>query len=506
MIRPSGGGGTPTTTPTITPIPPTPTSTPVGPTATPVGGSAPPAYDMSMTYDALGNLRSDALQRVATHATGAGTGTGPHQARTVNGASYSYDLNGNLLSGGGRSYTWTPENLPATSTTSSGTESYTYDADGERVVRVAGGVTTAYFEGLWEQTTAGAWKTYYTFNGQVVALRDSATNAVTYLHGDHLGSVSVTTNASGTANVQEYDPWGRVRSGSIAQTNLNYTGQRLDGTGLLYYHARMYDPVLARFVSADNIAPGKDNPQLRNRYSYVINNPLRYTDPTGHCAEGDGDDPKECAVAVTSLALLGMTVSHPEQWRLHQLQLVLEGAHRLQKAAGWTDTQLRDAITGGGSYVVFLTRTKQIDSDDTTYGRTVTDSDLKITNITFADKAFREGDIMAQITTVHELAHAWDNAAGHVLSNNMAVETSSYYGCANAWDCLTTKESHYVPGGHPASEYARADQAEDWAESVAASVFTSDPRYTTWTGGIVVPNMDQTRSNYVQNRFKQYGS
>jgi hypothetical protein len=89
------------------------------------------------------------------------------------------------------------------------------------VVKVAGGVTTAYFEGLWEQTTAGAWKTYYTFNGQVVALRDSATNAVTYLHGDHLGSVSVTTNASGTANVQEYDPWGRVRAGSIAQTNLN---------------------------------------------------------------------------------------------------------------------------------------------------------------------------------------------------------------------------------------------------------------------------------------------
>jgi RHS repeat-associated protein len=230
--------------------------------------------------------------------------------------------------------TWTPEHLPATITTSSGTESYTYDADGERVVRVAGGVTTASFEGLWEQTTAGAWKTYYRFNGQVVALRDSATNAVTYLHGDHLGSVSVTTNASGTANVQEYDPWGSVRSGSITQTSLNYTGQRLDGTGLLDYHARMYDPVLARFVSADSVVPGSasgsmDGVQLRpltvdfhepgfvgtlntesaqpfwfqlsddakqqvgepwgpqeaqalNRYSYVQNGPVTYSDPTGH--------------------------------------------------------------------------------------------------------------------------------------------------------------------------------------------------------------------------------
>jgi RHS repeat-associated protein len=47
-----------------------------------------------------------------------------------------------------------------------------------------------------------------------------------------------------------------VRSGNISQTGLNYTGQRLDGTGLLYYRARYYDPKLARFVSTDSIVPG----------------------------------------------------------------------------------------------------------------------------------------------------------------------------------------------------------------------------------------------------------
>ncbi|MBK9944997.1 MAG: RHS repeat-associated core domain-containing protein [Kouleothrix sp.] len=175
-----------------------------------------------------------------------------------------------------------------------------------------------------------------------MALRDSATNAVTYLHGDHLGSVSVTTNASGPANVQEYDPWGSVRAGGITQTNLNYTGQRLDGTDLLYYHARMYDPVLARFVSADSVVPGSasgsmDGVQLRpltvdfhepgfvgtlntesvqpfwfqlrdadkqqagspwgpqeaqalNRYSYVQNAPVTYSDPSGHSVYMDGDE------------------------------------------------------------------------------------------------------------------------------------------------------------------------------------------------------------------------
>ena len=53
------------------------------------------------------------------------------------------------------------------------------------------------FPGIWEQIVGGASTRYYTFNGQAIAVRDSATNAVTYLHGDHLGSVSLATNSSG---------------------------------------------------------------------------------------------------------------------------------------------------------------------------------------------------------------------------------------------------------------------------------------------------------------------
>lgn len=66
-------------------------------------------------------------------------------------------------------------------------------------------------------------------------------------------------------------------------TDIGYTGQRLDATGLMFYHARYYSPILGRFISPDTVVPDSKNPQAWNRYSYTANNPLRYTDPSGHC-------------------------------------------------------------------------------------------------------------------------------------------------------------------------------------------------------------------------------
>ncbi len=79
-------------------------------------------------------------------------------------------------------------------------------------------------------------------------------------------------------------PWGTVRPGpnNALPTGYTYTGQLDSGAGLMYYRARHYDPSLGRFVQPDTIVPEPGNPQALNRYSYVLNNPLRYTDPTGH--------------------------------------------------------------------------------------------------------------------------------------------------------------------------------------------------------------------------------
>lgn len=246
----------------------------------------PVPYADTYAYDLIGNLTNKDGTGIAYGANGTGTGAGPHQARTVGGLQYSYDATGNLLSGGGRSYTWAADNQPASITSGGVTESYTYTADGARVTKVRNGVTTLYLAGLWEETSDGlSRKAYYVVNGAPVAVRDLGNTQVTYLHGDHLGSVSVATDAAGQLLSRQYfDPWGTVLSGRVPQTQRSFTGQYLDDTGLLFYHARYYDPALGRFISPDTVVPDARNPQTLNRYSYVLNNPINYTDPTGHCA------------------------------------------------------------------------------------------------------------------------------------------------------------------------------------------------------------------------------
>ncbi len=71
-------------------------------------------------------------------------------------------------------------------------------------------------------------------------------------------------------------------------TDYQFTGQRQESAlgpasfGLYDFNARFYDPLLGRFISADTIVPGAGNPQALNRYSCVLNNPLKYIDPSGH--------------------------------------------------------------------------------------------------------------------------------------------------------------------------------------------------------------------------------
>jgi RHS repeat-associated protein len=107
-----------------------------------------------------------------------------------------------------------------------------------------------------------------------------------YYHPDHLGSSQLMTDRDGDV-VQQYgySPFGRedYKNNTLAfSVSDRYTGQTLDEeTGLYYYGARYYDPELARFIQADSTIPDAEFSQAYNRYAYVYNNPLKFTDPSG---------------------------------------------------------------------------------------------------------------------------------------------------------------------------------------------------------------------------------
>ena len=111
-----------------------------------------------------------------------------------------------------------------------------------------------------------------------------------YLHHDALGNVDTLTNGSGKV-IQRlaYDPFGKrsvtfgMDADQKAWTAQGFTGhEHLDGLGLIDMNARLYDPEIGRFLSADTLIPDAGLMHSYNRYIYVLNNPLKYTDPSGH--------------------------------------------------------------------------------------------------------------------------------------------------------------------------------------------------------------------------------
>jgi RHS repeat-associated protein len=112
-------------------------------------------------------------------------------------------------------------------------------------------------------------------------------NTLNWTLSDHLGSSSVTTTANGTWYSElRYSAFGETRySSGITPTDYRYTGQLEQAdVNLYYYNARWYDPELGRFIQADTIVPDPVSSKSYDRYSYVNNNPIRFSDPSGRAA------------------------------------------------------------------------------------------------------------------------------------------------------------------------------------------------------------------------------
>jgi RHS repeat-associated protein len=207
---------------------------------------------------------------------------------------YTYDANGNQQSGPDmtaplaavtRTLTFNADNMPTQIVhPSGGTITLTYDGDSVRAKKSGPNGTTYYFSDTFE--LINNVETCYIFAGnlRVAMVRDHQTT--TYFHKDHLGSSTAMTDAGGnTLEVTRYMPFGgkRGEGSGITSTAYGFTDQELDAeSGLYNYDARLYDPIVGRFTSADYIIPDYYNAQHLNLYTYCRNNPMKYIDPTGH--------------------------------------------------------------------------------------------------------------------------------------------------------------------------------------------------------------------------------
>ncbi len=251
----------------------------------------------SFQYDAIGNITSKS--DVGSYAY---TGGKPHAVTQAGPNGYTYDPNGNQLTGPGRSVVYASFNKASSITKDGLVTTFSYDAGFNRVKKSNVNGTTVYVGKLYERVVRGTvteHKHYIHGGAAPVAVytqRNTGVNDTRYLHTDHLGSVVAITDESGTV-VQRlsYDVYGKRRNpdwtdpiGPIASlTPRGFTGHEMDDeSGLINMNAREYDPVIGRFLSADTIVEAGFGQGL-NRYSYARNNPLSYTDPTGMYSLGD---------------------------------------------------------------------------------------------------------------------------------------------------------------------------------------------------------------------------
>ncbi len=221
----------------------------------------------------------------------------------MSGGPYTYDVSGNLITDGNHTYTYDAENRIAS--LDAGSVSYLYDANGDRAEKTVSGVWTDFIHDLsgnhvTEVYAAGWGPGYVYLGGKLLA---EYKNSTTYfVNGDHLGSTRLMTQLNQSIyDSMDYQPFGEQIAGNTGSTH-KFTGKERDAeSGLDYFGARYFGSSMGRMMSPDPIGGDMTNPQSLNKYAYALNNPLRYTDPTGLyvCATG-----QDCSAFEKSLDAL----------------------------------------------------------------------------------------------------------------------------------------------------------------------------------------------------------
>ncbi|WP_447079027.1 RHS repeat domain-containing protein [Shewanella algae] len=250
----------------------------------------------------------------------------------------TYDNNGNITQDGSRRFTYSSYDLVTNITQGGESTRFKYDANRQRFerydVKVEAGVTsyltTLYVGGYEKVTRSGGNKPALTeqklyVGNLVITKRSNNTVDEFYLHKDHQGSTTTITNKSGNVVQQfTYDPWGK-QTAAYSHSLLNdyiapaaskgYTGHEgIDNLNLIHMNGRIYDPTIGRFLQADPHIQAPTNTQSYNRYSYVLNNPMSYSDPSGFFFKKIGEFFKKFWKPIVAVIVTVVTYGAASGW------------------------------------------------------------------------------------------------------------------------------------------------------------------------------------------------
>ena len=262
----------------------------------------------SFTYDNLKRLTNFAGTAVTYDNNGNITSKGDIGSYTYN-SSKPFAVEeitlSNSITAGTENVSYFSFDRPNTITGNGYTVSYTYNGDYDKVKmkKMKNGsviLQRYYLGGCYEAdvTSSGTKEKVYLngdyYSAPAVLIKNGSSSSVYYILRDHLGSITHIVSSSGTV-MQElsYDAWGRLRNpannaayapASEPEPYLGrgYCGhEHLAGLGLINMNARLYDPLIGRFLSVDPYVQAPEHTQSFNRYSYCMNNPLKYVDEDG---------------------------------------------------------------------------------------------------------------------------------------------------------------------------------------------------------------------------------
>ena len=300
---------------------------------------------LSLSYDASGNIliKSDIAAgqswtygTKASQCSASAVTAGPHAVTQTGQTHYCYDANGNqthrydgtVLT---RSIDYTSFDKASLITSETQTSAFHYDgsrARYKRVDTVDGQATTTWYVGNLEIKVKpdGSTETRRYIADIAIQSITASGQQTSYLYKDHLGSTEVITDSGGTiTECMSFGAFGNRRAANcgstasaftaltltnlLAITDRGFTGHEMvDHAGIIHMNGRIYDSQLGRFLQADPFIQAPKNSQSYNRYSYVLNNPLSYTDPSGYLFKALGKGLRNIVRGIANIPVLNKVV------------------------------------------------------------------------------------------------------------------------------------------------------------------------------------------------------